>query len=49
MTSTNWRMVRIAQSVGYYDYQYFAKVFKKVTGQTPGDYREKLQEEFGDD
>lgn len=48
MATTNWRMVKIAQSVGYYDYQYFTKVFKKVTGQTPGDYREKLQEEFGD-
>lgn len=48
IAATNWRMVKIAQRVGYNDYQYFTKVFKKVTGQTPGDYREKLMEEFGD-
>lgn len=49
MSTTRWRMVKIAQSVGYYDYQYFARVFKRVTGQTPGEYRKRLREEFGDD
>lgn len=49
MNSTNWRMVKIAQSVGYADYQYFTKVFKKKMGKTPGEYRRQMQKEFGDD
>lgn len=49
MSSTEWRMVKIARQVGYSDYQYFTKVFKKVIGQTPGEYRERVRKEFGDD
>ncbi len=49
IASTDWKLVKIAQSVGYTDYQYFTKVFKKTTGQTPGEYKETLQKEYGDD
>lgn len=47
--STNWRMVKIAKHVGYADYQYFTKVFKKETGKTPGEYKETIRKEFEDD
>ena len=49
ISSTNWRMVKIAQYVGYTDYQYFTKVFKKIMGYTPGDYKEMVGREFGAD
>lgn len=49
IASTDWKMVKIAQQVGYTDYQYFTKVFKRVTGQTPGEYRETVHREYGDD
>lgn len=32
----------IAESVGYHDYYYFTKVFKKTQGITPSKYRKKL-------
>ena len=46
ISSTNWRMVKIARHVGYTDYQYFTKVFKKMMGYTPGDYKEMVEREF---
>ncbi|WP_422659623.1 response regulator transcription factor [Paenibacillus sp. EC2-1] len=35
------RMVQIAEMVGYQDEKYFSKVFKKLEGQTPNDYRKE--------
>ncbi len=49
ISSTNWRMVKIANYVGYADYQYFTKVFKKETGKTPGEYKETIRKEFDND
>jgi len=34
------KLYDVADKAGFLDYHYFAKVFKKVTGWTPGDYRE---------
>ena len=34
------RLADVAQMVGYEDQSYFSKVFKKLTGTTPGKYRE---------
>lgn len=33
----------VARLAGYEDYSYFSRVFKKETGQTPRDYREKMK------
>ena len=33
----------ISAEVGYRDSNYFAKVFKRVTGVTPSEYRLKMQ------
>lgn len=33
------RLCQIALEVGYQDEKYFSKVFKKLTGQSPGEYR----------
>lgn len=35
-------LVDIAESVGYQDYRYFCRVFKKTTGMTVSQYREQL-------
>lgn len=35
------RIVQIAEMVGYQDEKYFSKVFKKLEGQTPNDYRKE--------
>ena len=39
LRNTDMTISAIATSVGYRDYFYFAKVFKKVTGITPSEYR----------
>lgn len=35
------RMAQIAEMVGYHDEKYFSKVFKKLEGQTPNEYRKE--------
>lgn len=39
LTQTDMNIAAIAVAVGYRDYFYFAKVFKRVTGMTPSGYR----------
>ena len=36
-------MAEVAFMVGYDDYTYFSKVFKKMTGMSPRDYRAGLE------
>ncbi|MDG0791227.1 helix-turn-helix transcriptional regulator [Cohnella ginsengisoli] len=40
---TDWSIEAIASAVGYSSGSYFIKVFRRLTGQTPGQYREGRQ------
>ena len=42
LASTKLQIQTIAQHCGIVDVQYFSKVFKKLTGKTPKEYRESL-------
>ena len=42
LATTSEKIKNIAAAGGFSDYQYFVKVFKKNTGLTPGQYREKF-------
>lgn len=35
----DWKVIEIAENVGYKDLKFFTKMFKKVTGKTPSEYR----------
>ena len=39
LTQTNMDIMDIASEVGYSDLKYFSKIFKKVTGINPSEYR----------
>lgn len=39
LTATTWKTGKIATSVGFVNNSYFFTIFKKITGQSPGDYR----------
>ncbi|MGG4145201.1 response regulator [Paenibacillus algorifonticola] len=39
LLNKNHKITEVAQLVGYQDEKYFSRVFKKVTGQTPKEYR----------
>lgn len=39
LASTNKTLVDISTEVGYSDFKYFSKVFKRITGLTPSEYR----------
>ena len=41
LVKTNARIGEIADECGFYDYNYFTKIFKRYTGLTPRDYRKK--------
>ncbi len=41
LASTNLQIQDIAQACGVYDVNYFTKMFKKVTGKTPKEFREE--------
>lgn len=47
LSNTEQTVFLIATQVGYNDYFYFAKVFKKVMGCTPTAYRKNLEEGNG--
>ncbi|MNN62106.1 HTH-type transcriptional activator Btr [compost metagenome] len=40
LLNRNYQVQEIAQSLGYEHRRYFSEVFKKVTGQTPSEYRD---------
>lgn len=41
LNTTEWQISEVAREVGIPDYNYFTKVFKKFTGQTPSQYRKQ--------
>ena len=41
------KLYLIAQQVGYDDYSYFVRVFKKVTGMSPREFHKKVMQERG--
>ncbi|MCD9024623.1 response regulator transcription factor [Cohnella silvisoli] len=43
LTDTNDKVSNIAEGVGYVHFSYFAKLFKKMTGLSPQEYRKKHQ------
>lgn len=45
LTSTDLPVSQVAAQVGYRDYFYFAKVFKRATGMTPSSYRHEDEPE----
>jgi len=42
LVATQDQIYHICRAVGYYDVKYFIRVFKKMTGMTPKQYRENL-------
>lgn len=40
LVTTNWTILTVAESVGFNDCGYFIKIFKKITHQTPVEYRD---------
>ena len=41
LSQTDKKMYQIAKSVGYDNVKYFFRIFKKLTGMTPEEYRMK--------
>ena len=41
LLSTDYPINRVADSVGYDNYSYFARLFKRETGMTPQEYRQR--------
>lgn len=44
LTNTDWSITEVAAQCGYSESNYFSKVFKKYSGMTPRQYREKKEE-----
>ncbi len=49
MKNTDLNLTEIAALVGYGDYGYFNRVFKKIKGISPREYRERAEEKDGED
>ena len=49
IASTEYKLGQIAGAVGHDDYQYFTKVFKKISGVTPGEYKAGIAREIEDE
>lgn len=47
LIKTDEKVSVIAEKCGFFDYNYFTKVFKKYAGLTPRDYRKKYKDETG--
>ena len=43
LENTQWNTTRISFEVGYSDQSYFCKVFKKLEGISPSNYRKKMK------
>lgn len=43
LTFTEMKIYEVSEAVGYLDYFYFTRVFRKMTGETPSEYREKKE------
>ena len=43
LVSTNKTIAEIAYEIGYNENSYFSNVFKKKSGQTPGEFRQEMQ------
>lgn len=46
LTSSQMTLMEISESVGFHDYFYFIKKFKKITGVTPGYYQKNLSAQW---
>lgn len=44
LEKTNNRVSDVALNVGYANFSHFSKLFKKMTGLTPQEYRKKYQD-----
>ena len=42
LKSTNLQIQQIAQACGILDFHYFCRIFKKITGKTPSQYRNSI-------
>ena len=42
LAQTNIHLYDVCYKVGYLSPSYFSRLFKKYTGQTPGEYRENI-------
>ncbi|MGI6107482.1 MAG: response regulator transcription factor [Lachnospiraceae bacterium] len=49
LANTDQTVYKIAEETGFCDYYYFAKSFRKATGQTPTEFRKKNHPESGDE
>lgn len=43
LTNTNLKVYEIAEQVGYHNAYYFNRIFKKVTGLSPGEYKNDIK------
>ncbi len=46
LSGTDLPISEISYSIGYEDVNYFHRVFKKLTNQTPSEYRKEIKDEF---
>ena len=46
LLQTNQKINDIALAVGYEDSRYFAKVFRKIQGESPSDYRIRQRQDM---
>jgi two-component system response regulator YesN len=47
LSQTNMKIVQVAEESGYRNVSHFAKMFKRMTGVTPQEYRNKFMGDLG--